>query len=185
MRFQFAQWQEFNPRAATSSFFAEMRTVSSDASTESEPAGKEPFKALRDLLAMQSGSRRNSIIEEHVKEHLSKIVRIPPNRIDVNKPFQYLGLDSLMGLELRNSLQASLGVSLSATMAFNYPTVALLSQHLAERVAPKQDDTEVTQVSEFAPAALPQTPEANEQVHEIVAEIERLSDDEVRRQMSG
>jgi acyl transferase domain-containing protein/acyl carrier protein len=185
MRFQFAQWQEFNPRAATSSFFAEMRTVSSDASTESEPAGKEPFKALRDLLAMQTGSHRNSVIEEHVKEHLSKIVRIPPNRIEVNKPFQYLGLDSLMGLELRNSLQASLGVSLSATMVFNYPTVALLSQHLAERVAPKQDDTEVTQVSEFAPAARPRTPDANERVHEIVAQIEHLSDDEVRRQMSG
>jgi myxalamid-type polyketide synthase MxaE and MxaD len=185
MRFQLAQWQEFNPKAATSSFFAGLRTVSSDASAKSEPAGKEPAKALRDLLAMQTGSRCNSIIEEHVKEHLSKIVRIPPNRIDVNKPLQYLGLDSLMGLELKNSLQASLGVSLSATMVFNYPTVALLSQHLAEKIAPKQDDTELMQVSEFAPAALPRTPEANEQLHEILAEIEHLSDHEVRRRMSG
>jgi myxalamid-type polyketide synthase MxaE and MxaD len=90
-----------------------------------------------------------------------------------------------MGLELKNSLQASLGVSLSATMVFNYPTVALLSQHLAEKIAPKQDDTELMQVSEFAPAALPRTPEANEQLHEILAEIEHLSDHEVRRRMSG
>jgi hypothetical protein len=63
MRFQLAQWQEFNPKAATSSFFAGLRTVSSDASAKSEPAGKEPAKALRDLLAMQTGSRCNSIIE--------------------------------------------------------------------------------------------------------------------------
>jgi len=184
MRFQLAQWQEFNPKAATSNFFAELRTVSGDAPPKSGPAEKRPPKALRDLLAMQAGSRRNSIIEEHVKEHLSKIVRIPPNRIDVNKPLQYLGLDSLMGLELRNSLQTSLGVSLPATMVFNYPTTALLSQYLADKIAPQQDDSELTQVSEFVPAALPRTPEGNEHVHEILAEIERLSEQEVHREMS-
>jgi acyl transferase domain-containing protein/acyl carrier protein len=180
MRFQLAQWQEFNPKAATSNFFAELRTVSSDASAKSGPAGKEPSKALRDLLATQTGSRRNSIIEEHVKEHLSKIVRIAPKRIDVNKPLQYLGLDSLMGLELRNSLQSSLGVSLPATMVFNYPTVALLSQYLAEKIAPLQDDSELMQVCDV-PAAVPRTLEANEHIQEMLAEIERLSDEEVHR----
>jgi myxalamid-type polyketide synthase MxaE and MxaD len=182
MRFQLARWQEFNSRAATSNFFAELRTVSTDAPTKSEPIGKQSPKTLRDLLATQTGSRR-AIIEEHVKEHLSKIVRIPPNRIDVNKPLQYLGLDSLMGLELRNSLQISLGTPLSATMVFNYPTTALLSQYLAEKIAPQEDDSEMTQVSEIA-AALPQTLEANDHIHEILAEIERLSDQEVHR-MSG
>jgi NAD(P)-dependent dehydrogenase (short-subunit alcohol dehydrogenase family)/acyl carrier protein len=183
MRFQLAQWQEFNPKAATSNFFAELRTVSSDAPAKSGPAEKQPSKALRDLLAMQTGSRRNSIIEEHVKEHLSKIVRIPPNRIDVNKPLQYLGLDSLMGLELRNSLQTSLGVPLPATMVFNYPTTALLSQYLADKIAPQQDDSELTQVSDV-PAAVPRTVEANEHVHEILAEIERLSEQEVHQKIS-
>jgi acyl transferase domain-containing protein len=185
MRFQLAQWQEFNPKAATSNLFAELRTVSSDAPAKSGADGKQPSKALRDLLATQAGSRRTSIIEEHVKEHLSKIVKIPPHRIDVNKPLQYLGLDSLMGLELRNSLQTSLGVSLSATMVFNYPTTALLSQYLADKIAPQQDDSELTQVSELVPAARPGTPEANEHVHEILTEIERLSEQEVHRKMSG
>jgi len=185
MRFQLAQWQEFNPKATTSNFFAELRAISSDAPAKSAPAGKQPSKNLRDLLARETGSRRNSIIEEYVKEHLSKIVRIPPNRIDVNKPLKYLGLDSLMGLELRNSLQTSLGVSLPATMVFNYPTVVLLSQYLAGKIAPQQDDSELTQVSEFAPAALPGTLEEKEHIHELLAEIESLSEQEVHRRMSS
>ncbi|MCU1242343.1 MAG: polyketide synthase [Candidatus Acidoferrum typicum] len=185
MRFQLAHWQEFNPKAATSNFFAELRTVSSDAPAKSGPAGKEPSKSLRDLLATETSSRRNSIIEEHVKEHLSKIVRIPPNRIEANKPFKYLGLDSLMGLELRNSLQTSLDVSLPATIVFNYPTTALLSRYLADKIAPPEDESELTQVSEFVPAEFPGTLETNDRVDEILAEIESLSEQEVHRRMSS
>jgi myxalamid-type polyketide synthase MxaD len=184
MRFQVAQWQEFNPRAATSNFFADLRAVPRDAPSESDSPGKQPSKALRDLLAMQSGSQRNSVVEEHVKEHLSKIVRIAPNRIDVSKPFQYLGLDSLMGLELRNSLQASLGVSLPATMVFNYPTTALLAQYLADKIAPQPDDSGSAQLSDHALAGLPGALEANDHVHEILAEIESLSEQEVYRKLS-
>jgi acyl carrier protein len=184
MRFELAQWQEFNPKAATSNFFAELRAVSIDVAAKSVPPGEQSSKALRDLLAMETGSRRNSIIEEHVKEHLSKIVKIPPNRIDVDKPLKYLGLDSLMGLELRNSLQARLGVPLPATMVFNYPTTALLSQYLAEKIAPPQDDSDLAQVSD-APAAFPGTLEANEHIDEILSEIESLSEQEVHRKMSG
>jgi acyl carrier protein len=184
MRFELAQWQEFNPKAATSNFFAELRAVSIDVAAKSVPPGEQSSNALRDLLAMETGSRRNSIIEEHVKEHLSKIVKIPPNRIDVDKPLKYLGLDSLMGLELRNSLQARLGVPLPATMVFNYPTTALLSQYLAEKIAPPQDDSDLAQVSD-APAAFPGTLEANEHIDEILSEIESLSEQEVHRKMSG
>jgi hypothetical protein len=45
-----------------------------------------------------------------------------------------MGFDSLMALELRNRLEASLGVTLSATMAWNFPTVVTLAGHLAERM---------------------------------------------------
>jgi hypothetical protein len=39
-----------------------------------------------------------------------------------------------MSVELRNALAASLGRSLSATLLFDYPTVASLSHHLAKDV---------------------------------------------------
>jgi acyl carrier protein len=57
-----------------------------------------------------------------------------PAEIDLNVALGSLGLDSLMGLEIRNRLEASLGLTLSATLAWTYPTLAALTVHLAERM---------------------------------------------------
>ena len=45
-----------------------------------------------------------------------------------------MGIDSLMTLELRNRLEATLKLSLPATLVFNYPTVTALAGHLAEKM---------------------------------------------------
>jgi myxalamid-type polyketide synthase MxaE and MxaD len=47
-----------------------------------------------------------------------------------------------MAMELRNHLEAALGRSLSATLAFNYPTVSALAEFLAG--APAAADAPVT-----------------------------------------
>ncbi len=45
-------------------------------------------------------------------------------------PFRGYGMDSLMSLEIRNRLEASLGLRLSAALLFTYPTTAALVDHL-------------------------------------------------------
>jgi hypothetical protein len=70
-------------------------------------------------------------------------------------------------------------------MVFNYPTTTLLSQYLADKIAPQQDNSELTPVSEFAPAAFHGTLEENEHIHKLLAEIESLSEREVHRRMSN
>ncbi len=39
-----------------------------------------------------------------------------------------------MAVELRNRLEASLGVSLSATLVYNYPTVAIMAPYIADKI---------------------------------------------------
>ena len=43
-----------------------------------------------------------------------------------------MGLTSLMAMELRNRLEAALDRPLSATLAWNYPTLEALVDHLAK-----------------------------------------------------
>jgi phthiocerol/phenolphthiocerol synthesis type-I polyketide synthase C len=45
-----------------------------------------------------------------------------------------LGLDSLMALELRNRLEASLGITLPAALIWAYPTISGLAGALCERM---------------------------------------------------
>ncbi len=52
--------------------------------------------------------------------------------IDVRKNMSELGLDSLMALELRNTLGGVLGIALPATLIFDHPSIESLARHLGE-----------------------------------------------------
>jgi myxalamid-type polyketide synthase MxaE and MxaD len=55
---------------------------------------------------------------------------LAPARIDPRKPLGAMGLNSLMAMELRNRLEAVLARPLSATLAWNYPTLETLAAFL-------------------------------------------------------
>jgi len=87
--------------------------------------------SFRRALASLSPTERRGALEHHVREHAAQVLGLPPARIDVKTPLGQLGCDSLMTLELRNKLEASLGLKLSATIAFNYPTISALTEYFA------------------------------------------------------
>ncbi len=82
------------------------------------------------LAAVGPGFRRRSMMEEYLKEQLGQVLKIRPAEIDTQTPLRSFGLDSLMAIELRNRLEAGLGLKLSATIAFVHPTVTALGVHL-------------------------------------------------------
>ena len=69
-------------------------------------------------------------------EQLGKVVRLDPSRIDRRTPFTSLGVDSLASLELRNRIEASLGLQLSAALLFTYATPLALAGHLLRVLDP-------------------------------------------------
>ncbi|MBP2327118.1 acyl transferase domain-containing protein/acyl carrier protein [Kibdelosporangium banguiense] len=60
------------------------------------------------------------------------------NAIDARKGFIELGFDSLTAIELRNKLDAITGLRLPATLIFDYPSPAALSDHLHTEFAETQ-----------------------------------------------
>jgi NAD(P)-dependent dehydrogenase (short-subunit alcohol dehydrogenase family)/acyl carrier protein len=129
MPFNLAQWAEFYPAAGKSPLFGPLRTP------QDHGESKEQKSTIREaLLAVEAGRRRQALLESHIREQAALVLRLAPNRVPLDKPLKNLGLDSLMTLELRNRLELSLGVTLSATLLWNYPTVAALTQFLADKM---------------------------------------------------
>jgi acyl transferase domain-containing protein/acyl carrier protein len=86
-----------------------------------------------DRIAAAPAARRLAILQAHVESAASQTLGATSGRsLDPQRPLHELGLDSLMSVELRNALAASLGCSLPATLLFDYPTVESLTHYLAK-----------------------------------------------------
>jgi acyl transferase domain-containing protein/acyl carrier protein len=130
------------------------------------------------LLEAETAGQRRSLLESYLREQTAQVLRQAPGRIDPTQAFRSLGLDSLMALELRNRLEAGLGVTLPATVVWNYPTVTALGPHLAERLGLSLDEPGEARESSGLDAG-------GDELETILGEIENLSPEEARRQLEG
>ncbi len=98
---------------------------------------------LRERLATEEAGGRAALLQEIVRTQAAQVLRISPDKLDVEMPLTSLGMDSLMGLELRNRLETVLGINVPATLLWSYPTVAALGNHLAgtTQLAPREDSS--------------------------------------------
>ncbi|MGW3789534.1 type I polyketide synthase, partial [Micromonospora chokoriensis] len=83
----------------------------------------------------------------------------PAGGVHPDRTFKDLGLDSLTGAELRNVLSSATGIRLPATLIFDFPTVAALTDHL------------LAEVSGVRPAAVTATPTAVRSETEPIAVV--------------
>jgi myxalamid-type polyketide synthase MxaE and MxaD len=134
------------------------------------PAGA----SFRETLAALPVADRRERMETHVQQQLAAVLKLRTDRVDRSRPVRALGLDSLMGLELRKRLEASLELPLSATLVWNHPTVAAMAAHLAARLGVSLDATS-SPAEERMPTATAQDP----------TQVSSLSDEEALRVLMG
>ncbi len=84
----------------------------------------------------EQSARSAEEIADWFVSQLSGELGIPAKNIDPTRPFAYYGLDSVHAVRLTAELESWLGQELSPTLAYEYPTIELLSRHLADEEAP-------------------------------------------------
>ncbi|MEJ2870705.1 SDR family NAD(P)-dependent oxidoreductase [Actinomycetospora sp. OC33-EN08] len=77
------------------------------------------------------GPARADAVLDHVLRQVADVLGHPsPATLDERTGFLDLGFDSLMGVDLRNRLQATTGATLPTTLVFDHPSPAELATHL-------------------------------------------------------
>ena len=170
MRFDWPRWQAALPGNAARPLYT--RLAAEEASSQDAPAESRRGGTREALLAEENGLARRALLEKALRERVAQVLRLGIDRVDVERPLRALGMDSLMALELRNRLEADLGLRLPATVIWNYPTIAALVPHLASRMG--------------IPLEVKASPGAEaDDVERLLSEIEGLSDEEARQLLSG
>ncbi|MFZ5526629.1 MAG: SDR family NAD(P)-dependent oxidoreductase [Pseudomonadota bacterium] len=75
------------------------------------------------------------LLDELVAGLVAETLGLRQDEVDRHAGFFDLGLDSLSALEIKNRLQATLGLNLPGTLAFDHPTPSALVAHLSQRMA--------------------------------------------------
>ena len=103
--------------------FADVATA--EAAEEADLAGR---------LAGLPPAAAKALIVEVLVEEIARILSSSPDRVDVRRPLSELGMDSLMGVELRMTLESRLRISLPLLSLSDTTTVTALASRIAASV---------------------------------------------------
>jgi acyl transferase domain-containing protein/acyl carrier protein len=153
------RWERFLPARqdwASSSYLDAFRLPDTAAAQDDLPQ----------RLRAATAARRADLLVDELRGMVARVLGLPDAKaIGRSQRLFDLGVDSLAAMELRDQLQRRLGVKLRATVLFDYPSLAELSQFVLQALFAE------------APAAAPVTAAAATAVD--TAQLDALSDTEI------
>lgn len=103
--------------------------------TQSTGSAESTGSALATRLGALDEEEQFLHLVQTIKAQVAAVLgHADPDEIDPDESLLDLGFDSLTAVELRNQISDLSGINLPASLVFEYPTVAVLSDHLLSRV---------------------------------------------------
>nr|QEO74263.1 phosphopantetheine-binding domain-containing pro [uncultured bacterium] len=127
-------WPGFLARRQPSPFLSEHKA----------PARADRAPVVDIVAALEGASREEQagILRRFLREEVALVLGVTQaDRIGFDRGFFELGMDSLTSVEFRNNVQIKLACRLPETVAFDFPTIDALAEHLLG-AAPSGDSLE-------------------------------------------
>lgn len=118
-------------------------------------------------------------IQPWLVTNLAEQLGMEPQDIDICHPFSEYGLDSITGVSLAGDLQEWLGLELSPTLLWDYPSIETLAQYLAEAITGTSDAT--VDSGHVNPIETRGVTAEQEQAGQLLVQLDDLSDEDVDR----
>lgn len=142
--------------------FAEQSRNQGDDAKQNNQFNTKSWRVELEALPVR---RRQAELIKRLQQELAIVLGMPAKELPSAKMgFFDLGLDSLMGVELKNRLENSIGVELTPTVMFQHPNIESLADHLLHEYFQQEGNQNVsTDTTSTEPAHL----DVDAQEHEV------------------
>jgi phthiocerol/phenolphthiocerol synthesis type-I polyketide synthase C len=123
----------FLPAAATPKFNELARLHGGEQDEESD------VDDIQRLLAEMNDEELSDLFGEMLKQEISEILRLPTSKLDITRPLQELGLDSLMSVELVVAVEERFGIRLPVMELSETSSIVKLTGRILELLRGSQD----------------------------------------------
>ncbi|MFQ6029232.1 MAG: acyl carrier protein, partial [Dehalococcoidia bacterium] len=173
VRTDWQQWRQLYRAAGESPFFSHL--------TGGEEAGRSRAqgKLMRDALLAAEIGERQRLLESYIQEQLGRVLQLDLPRLDLQKPLDSVGLDSLMAIELKTRMETDLAVTLPMVSLMQGSSISKLATQLLALLTELSSKSGLAQTQE-ADAMHPITRDVSqEDAEQLLAKLDRLPDEEV------
>jgi len=127
-------------------------------------------------LASLAEKDRPAAVLEMVRGEVARVLSLDAGAVEADRPLKELGLDSLMAVELRNTLNRRAGATLPATLAFDYPTPAAIARYVIKVLSPSDAPIVLTPITA--------RPVEQDSLQKRISQIDRISSAELERELT-
>ena len=166
IRVNWPEWRRLHPTFSESPLLTCLTSGDADDAAEAGGPRRTDGEIQRTLLASDPAEQRR-VLEEYVREQVSRSLGIAASALDVREPLNNVGIDSLTAVELKKQLEDDLGVAIPVVVLLEGPSVAQLSIRILEQFSAKDADP---QRALIAPAA---------DTEHALPDVDQLSDEQV------
>jgi len=166
IRVDWAKWRQFFRSMQENPFL--QRILDSIEAEENDGVASD----WRLKIESSAPKEREAVIAAAVRAVVGSVLRVKPDSLRDDQPLTDLGLDSLMGVEIENSLEASIGVALPPASLMRARTIGQIASLIAARM-------DGLPLSPSASAPVVEAPVAKD------VDLESLSDEDIDRLLSA
>ena len=124
-------WALNNEHAAQSIRF---NTLIRKANTSDGTGENSIAMAICKELEPMSDTEKQEYVEKILREGLSKVLRLTPEKIDVKQNLNNMGIDSLMMLELTLIIQSTFGIEMPTMELLKQPTLRQVAENILNKL---------------------------------------------------